>query len=271
MGKGEMQGKSASRVRSLRLAAPVTLLVLIVIWQAVCSMGLLPPYLLPSPLAVIHALVADWPLLASHAATTLIEAAIGLGAGIVLGFAAAILMDRYELLYRGFYPLVVLTQTIPSVAIAPLLVLWFGYDMLPKVVLVVISTFFPITVGLLDGFRAIDPDEIDLMRSMGATRLQILRHVKLPGAMGSFFSGLKIAGAYAIVGAVIAEWLGGFSGLGVYMTRVRKAYSFDKMFAVIFLISGLSLILMRVVEVVRAALMPWERASGAHGDGCSDD
>ena len=242
-----------------RLVAPLTILALLAIWQLVCSVGLVPPFMLPSPIRVVQALVGDWPLLVGHAATSLAEAGLGLAAGVALGFIAA--MDRFDLLYRAFYPIVVLTQTIPTVAIAPLLVLWFGYGMLPKVVLIVVATFFPITVGMLEGLRSVDPDEIDLMRAMGATRLQILRHVKLPAAMPQFFSGLKISAAYAIVGAVIAEWLGGFSGLGVYMTRVRKAYSFDKMFAVIFLISGLSLVLMWAVDAVRRIAMPWERRS----------
>ena len=236
-----------------RLVAPLTILALLAIWQLVCSAGLVPPFMLPSPIRVVQALVGDWPLLIGHAATSLAEAGLGLAAGVALGFIAALAMDRFDLLYRAFYPIVVLTQTIPTVAIAPLLVLWFGYGMLPKVVLIVVATFFPITVGMLEGLRSVDPDEIDLMRAMGATRLQILRHVKLPG--------LKISAAYAIVGAVIAEWLGGFSGLGVYMTRVRKAYSFDKMFAVIFLISGLSLVLMWAVDAVRRIAMPWERRS----------
>ena len=240
-----------------RLVAPLTILALLAIWQLVCSAGLVPPFMLPSPIRVVQALVGDWPLLIGHAATSLAEAGLGLAAGVV----AALAMDRFDLLYRAFYPIVVLTQAIPTVAIAPLLVLWFGYGMLPKVVLIVVATFFPIPVGMLEGLRSVDPDEIDLMRAMGATRLQILRHVKLPAAMPQFFSGLKISAAYAIVGAVIAEWLGGFSGLGVYMTRVRKAYSFDKMFAVIFLISGLSLVLMWAVDAVRRIAMPWERRS----------
>ena len=252
----------ASRVLA-RAAAPVTLVLLVLAWQLVCDAGLVPSFLLPSPVRVIRALVGDWPLLASHAQTTLAETGIGLAVGIALGFAAAVAMDRFTLLYRAFYPLVVLTQTIPTVAIAPLLVLWFGYDMAPKVVLIVVATFFPITVGLIGGFAAVDPDEIDLMRSMGANRLQILRHVKLPASLPQFFSGLKISTAYAIVGAVTAEWLGGFSGLGVYMTRVRKAYSFDKMFAVILLIMVMSLVLMWAVEALRRVSMPWERASRA--------
>ena len=251
----------ALRTRLLAFASPVAIVLLLALWQAACSFGLVPSFMLPSPVQVVMALVTDWPLLAGHAVTSLAEATTGLAFGIVLGAAAAIVMDRFEVLYRAFYPLVVLTQTIPTVAIAPLLVLWFGYGMLPKVVLIVVATFFPITVGLLGGFRSVDPDEIDLMRSMGANRWQILWHCKLPAALPQFFSGLKISATYAIVGAVIAEWLGGFSGLGVYMTRVRKAYSFDKMFAVIFLISALSLVLMWVVEAVRRIAMPWERSS----------
>ena len=148
----------------------------------------------------------------------------------------------------------------PTVAIAPLLVLWFGYEMLPKVILIVIVTFFPITIGLLEGFRSADKDMMNLLRSMGAGRLQIFRYIKMPGAMGRFYASLRISASYSVVGAVISEWLGGFSGLGVYMTRVKKAFAFDKMFAVIFLISIISLLLMKLVDILQKKSMPWERA-----------
>jgi ABC-type nitrate/sulfonate/bicarbonate transport system permease component len=189
---------------------------------------------------------------------TLLEALIGLICGVTFGFVMAVLMDCFEALYRAFYPLVVLTQTIPTVAIAPLLVLWFGYEMTPKIILIVITTFFPITVGVLDGFRSADKDTMNLLRSMGATKFQIFRYVKLPSATGQFFASLRISAAYSVVGAVISEWLGGFSGLGVYMTRVKKAFAFDKMFAVIFLISLISLILMKLVDYLQKKCMPWE-------------
>lgn len=248
-----------ARRRAFAVAAPVTVMLLVAIWQAVCMFGLMPSFMLPSPVDVVEALVAEWPLLVGHAVTTLLEAMGGLALGIAFGVIAAIAMDRFEVLYRALYPLFVFTQTIPTVAIAPLLVLWFGYGMLPKVVLVVVTTFFPIAVGMLDGLRSVDLDQIDLMRSMGANNGAIMWHVKLPAALPQFFSGLKISTAYAVVGAVIAEWLGGFSGLGVYMTRVRKAYSFDKMFAVILLISVISLVLLWAVERVRRTAMPWDR------------
>ena len=194
-----------------------------------------------------------------HSVITLAEAFLGLGIGILLGFVMAVLMDQFEVLYKACYPLIVLTQTIPTVAIAPLLVLWFGYEMTPKVILIVITTFFPIAVGLLNGFKSTDPDSVNLLRAMGAGRWQIFRYIKLPGAMSQFFSGLRISASYAVVGAVISEWLGGFGGLGVYMTRVKKAFAFDKMFAVIFLISFISLLLMKGVDLVQKKCMPWEK------------
>lgn len=166
-------------------------------------------------------------------------------------------------------PLLVVTQTIPTIAIAPLLVLWMGFGMEPKITLVVITTFFPIAVGLLDGFKSADPDAVALLRSMNATRLQIFRHVKIAAALPYFFSGLRISASYAVVAAVISEWLGGFEGLGVYMTRVRKAYAFDKMFAVILLIVIVSLLLMMLVNLIRNISMPWlkyrtEKAGFSH-------
>lgn len=233
--------------------------VILVVWQLVCSLGMIEAFLLPSPMQVMMTLVAEFPLLMGHTAVTLAEAFLGLFLGVLLGFAVAVLMDHYEPLYKAFYPLIVLTQTVPAVAIAPLLVLWFGYEMAPKVILIVITTFFPIAVGLLNGFKSADRDQINMLRAMGANRLQVFRHIKLPGSISQFFAGLRISASYAVVGAVIAEWLGGFSGLGVYMTLVKKAYAFDKMFAVIFLISMISLLLMKGVDWAEKKCMPWER------------
>ncbi len=247
--------------RARRVAMPLaTIAVLLVVWQAAVVTGLVPNFLLPTPVQVVQALAEDAALLASHCVTTLAEAAAGLAAGVALGFAFAVLMDRFEGFYLAFEPLMTISQTIPTVAIAPLLVLWLGYGALPKVVLVIVSTFFPITVSLVSGFRSVDPDVIDLMRTMNASRWQIFWYAKLPAAAEQFFSGLKISATYAIVGAVIAEWLGGNEGLGVYMTRVRKSFSYDRMFAAIIVISALSLALMKVVELVQRLCMPWKRA-----------
>lgn len=246
-----------------KILPAAAVLLLLTLWQIAGMAGMISEFLLPSPLDVGKAFVVDFPLLMSNARVTLLEAFVGLAVGVLVGFMMAVLMDYFEWLYQALYPLIVLTQTIPTVAIAPLLVLWFGYEILPKVILIVIVTFFPITVSLLDGFRASDKDTISLLRSMGATKLQIFWYVKFPGALGPFFASLRISVSYAVVGAVISEWLGGFNGLGVYMTRVRKAFSFDKMFAVIFLISGISLLLMWAVNVLQRKCMPWEKDSRA--------
>ncbi len=240
------------------------IIVILIVWQLISTMGVVSGFMLPSPVDVVKAFVEDFPLLASNAKVTLVEAFTGLFLGIVIGFIMAVLMDRFQRLYQALYPLIVLTQTIPTVAIAPLLVLWFGYEMMPKVILVVIATFFPIAVSLLDGFRSADQDTILLLRSMGASKMQIFRYVKFPGALNQFFASLRISVSYAVIGAVISEWLGGFYGLGVYMTRVKKAFAFDKMFAVIFLISVISLLLMWLVNIIQKICMPWERKEKEH-------
>ena len=243
------------------IAPTIAVAAVLVIWQAVCSFGLVPSFLLPSPIEVAQALVGDFDLLLSHAWVTLIEALAGLAIGVAFGFLVAMCMDRFRVVNAALSPLVTISQTIPTVAIAPLLVLWLGYGMLPKVLLVALTTFFPITVSLAQGFRSVDSDTIDLMRVMGASWWQTFRFVKVPAASSYFFSGLRISATYAVVGAVVAEWLGGFEGLGVYMTRVRKSYSYDEMFAVIIIISALSLLLMGAVKLLERACMPWRRAS----------
>ena len=239
-------------------AAPYVLIAaILMLWELASASGLMPAYMLPSPTDVVKAMVNDAPLLAEHAKTTLVEGFLGLTASVILSFVTAALMDRYLFLEKAVYPLLVVTQTIPTVAIAPLLVLWLGYDIAPKVALVIITCFFPLTISLLTGFANADRDAIRLMKAMGATHWQIFWHIKLKSSMTQFFSGLRVATSYAIVGAVISEWLGGLSGLGVYMTRVKKSYAFDKMFAVIFLISFISLILMKLVDLAERQTMPW--------------
>ena len=242
-----------------KLAPVVSILAVLLLWFALCEGEVVPAYMLPSPVDVGKAFVNDFPILMQHAAVTLQEAIYGLLLGIVLAFVIATLMDRFPFLYKAVYPLLVISQTIPTIAIAPLLVLWMGFSMAPKITLVVVTTFFPITVSLLDGYRSVDADAVSLMRSMGAKRIQIFRYIKLPGALTQFFSGLKVSASYAVVGAVISEWLGGFEGLGVYMTRVKKAYAFDKMFSVIIFISVISLLLMLLIAVIKRLCTPWER------------
>lgn len=248
------------RLRSIinKISPFLAISFILIIWQALSSAGVVPKFMLPSPLDVVMAFVKDFKLLMQHAATTLMEAFYGLTFGIILGFVVAVIMDSFGTAYKAIYPVIIITQTVPTVAIAPLLVLWLGYGILPKVTLIIITSFFPITIALLEGFRSSDKDALNLMKAMGADALQRFWHIKLPSSLSNFFSGLRISVSYSIIGAVVAEWLGGFSGLGVYMTRVRKSYSFDKMFAVIFFISAISLLLMFGVTLLQRISMPWD-------------
>ena len=255
-----MSAKLRSTISKIAFPA-LTLLLLLAVWQMICSFGSVPKYMLPSPHDVILAFQSDWQLMLSHARVTLTETFIGLFLGIAIGFLTAVVMDRFSIVRKMIYPLIVVSQTIPTVAIAPLLVIWLGYQMLPKIVLIVLVVFFPIAISLLEGFSSVDGDTVNLMRSMGASRMQIFRYVKLPNSAGHFFSSLKISVSYAVVSAVVSEWIGGTEGLGCYMTRVRKSFSSDKMFAVIILVSVISLILIWLTSVLHRACMPWERSN----------
>lgn len=253
-----MNAKLRSTISKIAFPA-AALLLLILLWQGICTFGRVPKYMLPSPADVWAAFLKDWQLMFSHARVTLTEMFIGLFIGIAVGFLFAVIMDRFSVVNKMLYPLIVVSQTIPTIAIAPLLVIWMGYQMLPKIVLIVLVVFFPITISLLEGFSSVDADTVNLMRSMGAGRLQIFRYVKLPNSLGHFFSSLKISVSYAVVSAVVSEWIGGTEGLGCYMTRVRKSFSSDKMFAVIILISVISLVLIWLTSALQRACMPWDK------------
>lgn len=214
--------------------------------------------MLPSPQSVVKALVSDLPLLLTHSKVTLIEAFAGLLLSIVFALLLAIVMEEFTSVRKTLYPVLIITQTIPTIAIAPLLVLWLGYGMAPKIALIFITCFFPLVISILSGFNTVDEDAIRLFSSMGATRVQMLFWIKLPSAVESFFAGLKVSASYSIVGAVIAEWLGGNNGLGVYMTRVRKSFSFDKMFAVIIVVTVISLILLYLIDRLQKRAMKWK-------------
>ena len=235
------------------------LLLIFLAWYCICAFGSVPKYMLPSPGDVLAAFQKDWQLMLSHAHVTLAETFIGLFFGILTGFLMAVIMDKISLVRKMLYPLIVISQTIPTIAIAPLLVIWLGYQMLPKIILIVLVVFFPIAISLLAGFASVDADTVNLMRTMGASDMQIFRYVKLPNSLGQFFASLKISVSYAVVSAVVSEWIGGTEGLGCYMTRVRKSFSSDKMFAVIILISVLSLLLIWLTHIIQHACMPWDK------------
>jgi len=237
----------------------IPIAVVLLLWQVLSTSGIVPPYMLPSPLRVTEAFVGDFPLLMRHLLSTLREAFTGLAIAVSAAFVLAVIMDANRLIKQSLTPLLLLTQTMPVIAVAPLLILWMGYGHAPKITLVFLTCFFPITIGLLGAFASADNDALRLLQSMGAKKWQLYRYIKIPQGLPEFFSGLKIAASYSIIGAVVAEWLGGDSGLGVYMIRVRRTYSFDKMFAVIILVSVLSLILIKLITIIERTAMPWRK------------
>ena len=243
----DSNGKSGKKILDFLYRYSIVIVILL-LWQGLAWLKILPEFFLPSPYAVGRAFVQDIRLILYHTGYTLMEAFVGMGIAIILAFGLSLLMDFSKRCYDLLYSPIIISQTIPTVAIAPLLIIWLGYHMAPKIVLVVMTGFFPILTALLDGYRSVDPDCIRLLQSMGASRWQIYRHGKLPASVGYFFAGLRVSISYALISAVVSEWLGGYSGLGVYMTRVRKAVALDKMFAVIFFVSGLSLLLMAAVD-----------------------
>ncbi|MHB9294950.1 ABC transporter permease [Pillotina sp. SPG140] len=231
------------------------MIALIGLWTVLSMSGLVPAYMLPSPMLVIRAFIRDFPLLMQHLRRTLSEAGIGLGIALAVATALALAMDALPLLKRALMPLLVVTQTIPTIALAPLLVLWLGYGSAPKITLVFLSCFFPLTLALVGGFAVSDAEFLRLFRVMGAKRRHIYWYLKIPWVLPSFFSGLRVSSSYAIIGAVVAEWLGGNEGLGVYMTRVRRSYSFDKMFACLTLVVVLSVALMKGVGALEKIIL----------------
>ena len=238
---------------------PAALLIvfLLAAWQIATAVWDIQPWLLPSPSDIAAASVEARSLLVPHILQTALETVAGFAAALLAGLALALLMDTSSALRRAVYPLLVVSQTIPVIAIAPLLVIWFGYGLLPKVIVVALVCFFPIVVGAADGLRSTDPDLISLLQSMGATRRQIFLKVRVPASLPGLFTGIKVAIAYSVVGAIIGEWVGASRGLGVFMLRASNSFRTDWVFASIAVVSLLSLILFLAVVVIERAALPW--------------
>jgi ABC-type nitrate/sulfonate/bicarbonate transport system permease component len=243
----------------LRDAFPPAVIILaaLALWQLIAVASGLQPFILPSPARVLDAAARTWPLLGPAIAATMLETTLGLLISLVLGVTLAAAMDLSGFLRRGLYPILVASQTVQILAIAPLLIIWFGFGLAPKVIVVVLACFFPLAVNTADGLASADPDLIALLRASGATRAQIWRMVRLPAALPSFFSGLRIAVTYSVVGATIGEWVGGSSGLGMYMLRSKNALATDQVFLAIFITSLLSIGLYTLAVLAERLVLPW--------------
>jgi ABC-type nitrate/sulfonate/bicarbonate transport system permease component len=232
-------------------------LLLIASWEIISRTGSMPAYILPAPSTIIYSLAVNFKLMRLHILVTIIETLSGFAAAVFLGVLIAIIMDSIPFVKKVLYPLVVTSQTIPIITIAPLFIIWFGYGYLPKIIIVVLICFFPVTVSFLQGLGSVDPDLINLLKSMGSGKYQLYKIVKFPAALPSLFSGLKIAATYSIMGATIGEWVGGKDGIGVYMLRAKFSFATDKVFGAIIIITLLSIALLKLIEFIEKKSMPW--------------
>ena len=232
-------------------------LLLAALWEIISRTGAVPAYILPAPSTIIYSLVVNFKLMRLHILVTVFETLSGFAAAVVLGILIAILMDSISFIKKVLYPIVITSQTVPIITIAPLFIIWFGYGYLPKIIIVILICFFPITVSFLQGLGSVDSDLINLLKSMGAGKYQLYKMVKLPAALPSLFSGLKIAATYSIMGATIGEWVGGKDGIGVYMLRAKFSFATDKVFGAIIVITFLSIALLKLIEFIEKKFMPW--------------
>ena len=245
------------------LAAAVPPLVLVaaglVAWQWIVSATDVRPQVLPSPLRVLEQGWAAREQIWANTVPTLQVTAVGFGVSLLVGWAMAIAVDFSPWLRRALTPLLVASQTLPIIAIAPLLIIWFGFGLLPKVVVIALVTFFPIAVGLVEGFARTDRQATNLLRSMGASRWQRFRLVRLPQALPSFFTALRIGITYAVTGAIFAEYVGASAGLGIFMNLQKNSFRTDLVLAAVLVTALISVSLYGLTFLVQRLVAPWSR------------
>ena len=269
--RGPRQALRQQALRGARRAgavvAPVAaaLVVLLALWQWYAGGLGSNALVLPTPAAIWTTLILQRAALWANTLVTLEETAIGFGAALATGVAFGVLIDTLPWLRRALYPLLVTSQTIPLIALAPLLVLWFGPGLLSKVLVVVLVCFFPITVALADGLRAVDPELVNLFRAFGAGPVRIFWSARLPGALPALFSGIRIAIAYSIIGAIFSEYVGADAGLGFYIQLELHSFATAAVLATVVVAAALSIALFGLVAAVERLALPWYFAERHHG------
>lgn len=226
-------------------------------WWAATVVFALPPFILPSPPRVAAALWNGRAVLAWHGAITLVEILAGLACGVALGAGLALAMAASRTVERWTMPLVIVSQAIPVFALAPLLVLWFGFGLASKVIMASLVIFFPVAATFHDGLRRVDPGLVDLARTMGASPAAELRHVRLMAALPAFGAGLRVAAAVAPIGAVIGEWVGAAGGLGYLMLNANARLQTDTCFAALAILAAMAIALWTAVDRLLARLLHW--------------
>jgi ABC-type nitrate/sulfonate/bicarbonate transport system permease component len=251
---------ASARGTSLRAAliGTGTVAILLAAWEATVRLGNLPEFVLPSPSQVVAAAIHQAPVLGQDIATTTTEALLGLAFGTALGWLLAVLTSAVPTIGHVSQPVVLLSQTIPTVVLAPLMILWTGFGITSKVVLVALTVFFPVLVAATAAMREVDAEYSDTVAGLGGGRGHQLWLVRLPASVPGALAGLRIAATYAVGAAVVSEYLAGESGIGVFIQHSRKAYAVDQVFVGILLIALLSALLVAAITVLRRVATPWQ-------------
>jgi NitT/TauT family transport system permease protein len=254
-----VQPGSARRRRSFENVMPALLLSagILVFWEAVIRLFNVPTFVLPAPTAILVALVDNWRSLAIAAQSTSLEVLFGFVLSAIVGIAVALIIVRFERLGRALYPLIVLFQNVPKVALAPIFILWFGYDLAPKVLLIVVIAFFPVAIDMLAGLQSVEPSFVSLMRSVGASQSKILLRVRIPHSLPHLMAGLKVAITFSVIGAIVGEFAGANQGLGYVIQFASTQLDTPLIFAALVVVSLLGLAFYYVVEFGEQILVPW--------------
>ncbi|WAA08855.1 ABC transporter permease [Fervidibacillus albus] len=244
---------------------PISVIVLfLIIWELSCFLFQIPKWILPAPTDIFREFVSGWSNYSGHLLSTIQLIIIGFAIGSTTGIAIAVLLHLNPILRQAFYPILIISQNIPMIVLAPILVIWFGFGLLPKIIVITLVCFFPITISLLDGFQQTNRDLILYMQMVGASKGQIFRKLEWPYALPFLFSGLKISATYSVMGAVISEWLGASKGIGVYMTLASSSFRTDRVFVAIMIIIVLSLCFFLLILLLEKKLIKWKPKEEGH-------
>jgi NitT/TauT family transport system permease protein len=229
----------------------------LIFWEAIIRLSNVPTFVLPAPTGIVASLVANWRGLATAARATALEVLFGFVLSAMVGITVALIIVRFERFGRALYPLIVLFQNVPKVALAPIFILWFGYDLAPKILLIVVIAFFPVAIDMLAGLQSVEPSFVALMRSVGASNGKILLRVRIPHSLPHLMAGLKVAITFSVIGAIVGEFAGANQGLGYVIQFASTQLDTPLIFAALLVVSVLGLAFYYVVEFGERVLVPW--------------
>ncbi len=249
--------RKAPRTRPPFPVAGATLAGIIVLWQIAVVAFHVPNFLLPSPVAILHDMIVTWRELLTTTAVTSYETLLGFALSVVIGVPLAVALVASKAFERAVYPLIVASQAVPKVSVAPLFLVWFGYGLKPKIIIVILVTFFPIVINSVVGLKSLSHNMHNLARSMGATSMQVFWRFQLPNALPGIFAGLKVASVLAIIGAVVAEFVGADSGLGYVIMNATADINVPHQFSAVVLLSLIGIVFFAIIERIEKICLPW--------------